>query len=47
MAFKKKEDCAACLKYSVLKVVENIYNMQHLEGRGKPVLYRGRTVLEG
>jgi hypothetical protein len=28
-----------CLKY--------IYKMQHLEGRGTPVLYMGRTVLKG
>jgi len=35
-------------KYSVLIGVEkNIYKMQHLEGRGTPVLYIGRTVLKG
>jgi hypothetical protein len=28
-------------------VVEKIYKMQHLEGSGNPVLYIGRTVLEG
>jgi hypothetical protein len=41
-------ECAACLKYSVLIFVEKIYKMQqHLEGSGTPVLYIGRTVLEG
>jgi hypothetical protein len=25
----------------------NIYEMQHLEGSGTPVLYIGRTVLKG
>jgi hypothetical protein len=45
---KKKQECAACLKYSVLIFVEkNIYKMQHLEGSGTPVLYIGRTVLKG
>jgi hypothetical protein len=43
----KEEECAACLKYSVLIFVEKIYNMQHLEGSGTPVLYIGRTVLKG
>jgi len=38
--------CAACLKYSVLIVVEKIYKMQHLEGSGTPVLYIGRTILK-
>jgi len=28
-------------------VVEKIYKMQHLEGSGTPVLYKGRTVLKG
>jgi hypothetical protein len=42
------EECAACLKYSVVIFVEkNIYKMEYLEGRGTPVLYMGRTVLEG
>ena len=42
----KNGECAACLKYSVLIVVEkNIYKIQHLEGSGMPVLYIGRTVL--
>jgi hypothetical protein len=27
--------------------VEKIYKMQHLECKGKPVLYVGRTVLKG
>jgi hypothetical protein len=44
---KKKRECAACLKYSVHIVVENIYKMQHLEGNGTPVVYIGRTVLKG
>jgi len=44
---RKKGECAACLKYSVLIFVEKIYKMQHLEGSGKTVLYIGRTVLEG
>jgi len=36
------------LKYSVLIFVEkNIYKMEHLEGRGTPVLYVGRPVLKG
>jgi hypothetical protein len=43
---KKESVHAACLKYSVLIVVEKyIYKMQHLEGSGTPVLYIGRTVL--
>jgi hypothetical protein len=43
---KKNGECAACLKYSVLIVVEKkIYKIQHLEGSGTPVLYIGRTVL--
>ena len=48
-AFEEKNgECTACLKYSVLIVVEkNIYKMQHLEGSGTPVLYIGRTVLKG
>ena len=45
---EKNGECAACLKYSVLIFVEkNIYEMQHLEGSGTPVLYTGRTVLKG
>jgi hypothetical protein len=44
---RKNGECAACLKYSVLIFVEKIYKMQHLEGSGTPVLYRGRTVLKG
>ena len=44
---KKNGECAACLKYSVLIFVEKIYNMQHLDGSGKPVLYIGCTVLKG
>jgi hypothetical protein len=41
---EKNGECAACLKYSVLIVVEKyIYIMQHLEGRGMPVLYVYRT----
>jgi hypothetical protein len=45
---EKNGECAACLKYSVLIFVEKkIYKMQHLEGSGTPVLYRGRTVLKG
>jgi hypothetical protein len=42
---KKNDECAACLKYSVLIFVEKNYKMQHLEGSGTPVLYIGRTVL--
>ena len=41
----KNGECAACLKYSLLIVVEKIYEMQRLEGSGTPVLYIGRTVL--
>ena len=44
---EKNGECAACLKYSVLIVVEKIYKMQHLEGSGTPVLYIGHTVLKG
>ena len=45
---EKNGECAACLKYSVLIFVEkNIYKIQHLEGSGTPVLYRGRAVLKG
>jgi hypothetical protein len=49
---EKNEECAGCLKYSVLIFVEKkkyiyIYKMQHLEGSGTPVLYIGRTVLKG
>jgi hypothetical protein len=52
---EKNGGCAACLKYSVLTVVENIYiyiyiyiyKMLHLEGSGTPALYIGRTVLKG
>jgi len=33
--------------YICLKIYIYIYKMQHLEGSGTPVLYRGRTVLEG
>jgi protein-disulfide isomerase len=45
---EKNEECAACLKYSVLIFVEkNIYKMQHLESSGTPFLYIGRTVLKG
>jgi hypothetical protein len=43
---EKNGECAPCLKYSVLTVVEKIYKMQHLEGSGTPVLYIGRTVLK-
>jgi len=28
-------------------MLKNIYNMQHLENTGTPVLYIGRTVLKG
>jgi hypothetical protein len=44
---EKNGECAASLKYSVLKFVEKKYKMQHLEGSGMPVLYIGRTVLKG
>jgi hypothetical protein len=45
---EKNGECAVCLKYSVLIVVEKkIYKMQHLESSGTPVLYTGRTVLKG
>jgi len=45
---RKNGECAACLKYSVLIFVEK-KNIQkpHLEGSSTPVLYVGRTVLEG
>jgi hypothetical protein len=43
---EKNGECAACLKYSVLIVVEKIYTMRCLEGRGTPVLYIGRKVLK-
>jgi hypothetical protein len=36
---EKNGECAACLKYSVLTVIEKMYKMQHLEGSGTPVLY--------
>jgi len=42
---EKNGECAACLKYSVLIVVEKIYKMQHLEGSGTPFLYIRHTVL--
>jgi hypothetical protein len=44
---EKNGECAACLQYSVLTVVEKVYKMQHLESSGTPVLYIGRTVLKG
>ena len=44
---EKNGECTACLKYSVIVVVEKKYKMQHLEGSGTPVLYIGRTVLKG
>jgi hypothetical protein len=45
---EKNGECAACLNYSVLIFVEKkIYKMQHVEGSGTPVLYRGRTLLKG
>jgi hypothetical protein len=44
---EKNGECAACLKYLVLLFVEKLYKMQHLEGSGRLVLYRGRTVLKG
>jgi hypothetical protein len=44
---EKNGECAACLKYSVLIPVEKIYKMQHLDGSVTPVLYIGRTVLNG
>jgi hypothetical protein len=44
---EKNGECAACLKYSVLIVVEKIYKTQHLGGSGTPVLYIGRTILKG
>jgi protein-disulfide isomerase len=48
MHFEEKNgECAACLKYSVLIVVEKIYKMQHLVVSGTPVLYIGRKVLKG
>jgi len=43
----KNGQCAACLKYSVLIFFWKKNKMQHLEGGGTPVLYRGRTVLKG
>jgi hypothetical protein len=44
---RKTESVQHILKYSVLIVVEKIYNMQHLEGSDTPVLYVVRTVLKG
>jgi hypothetical protein len=45
---EKNGECAACLKYSVLILVEKkMYKMQHLEGSGTSVLYIGRTVFKG
>jgi len=44
---EKNGECATCLKYSVLIIVEKIYKMQHLEGSGTPALHIGRTVLKG
>jgi hypothetical protein len=44
---EKNEECAACLKYSVLIFVEKSnYKMQYLEGSGTPVLNIGRTILK-
>ena len=34
-------------KILVFMFVEKIYEMQHLEGSGPPVLYIGRSVLKG
>jgi hypothetical protein len=34
-------------KILILIFVKNIYKMQHLEVRDKPVLYKGSTVLKG
>jgi hypothetical protein len=34
-------------KILVLIFVEKVYEMQHLEGSGTPVLYIERTVLKG
>jgi hypothetical protein len=42
---EKNKECAACLEYSVLTLVEKIYKMQYLEGSGTPVPYIGLTVL--
>jgi hypothetical protein len=42
---EKNGECAAYLKYSVLIFVKKVYKMQHLEGSGTPILYRGHTVL--
>jgi hypothetical protein len=44
---EKNGECSACLKYSVLIFVENIYKKEYLEGSGTPVLYIGRTVIKG
>jgi len=44
---RKNGECTACLKYPVLTFVKKVYKMQHLEGRGTPVLYAGSTVLKG
>jgi hypothetical protein len=35
------------IKILILIVVEKKYKMQHLEDSGTPVLYIGRTVLNG
>jgi hypothetical protein len=43
---RKKGECAACLKYSILMSAEKKkYKMQHLESGCTPVLYIGCTVL--
>jgi hypothetical protein len=44
---EKNGECAACSKYSVLTFVEKIYEVEHLEGTGTPVLYIGPMVLKG
>jgi len=44
---EKNGECAECLKYSVLIVVEIIYKMQHLEGSSTSVLYIRCTALKG
>jgi hypothetical protein len=43
----KNGEGAACLKYSVLTVVEKNIKNAYLEGSGTPVLHIGSMVLKG
>jgi hypothetical protein len=44
---RKTESVQHVKNTQYLNLLKKIYKMQHLEGSGTPVLYRGRTVLEG